>query len=81
MFLQSDAAATIIFTVCFSVTTISPPIFEGNVYFIGKPADSSDDRSRYMLAIQLGLIEVGSSSAASQSCCQLWKRVLEHEQP
>ena len=36
-------------------------LFKGSVYFIGKLADISDDWNRYMLAIQLGLIDPGSS--------------------
>ena len=59
-------------------------LFEGGVYFVGKPAESNDDWNRYVRMIQLGMIDAGSSACSacspSQSSCQLWKRVLEHEQ-
>ena len=42
-FPQSDAAATTFFTVCFSAATNQGwLLFEGRIYFIGKPADSND---------------------------------------
>ena len=45
-FLQPDTAATAttFFTVCFSAATNQGwLLFEGGIYFIGKPADSNDD--------------------------------------
>ena len=54
-------------------------LFEGGVYFVGKPADSNDGRSRYMLLIQLGLIDAGMHSLSV--LLSAWKQVLEHGQP
>ena len=36
-------------------------LFEGGIYFIGTPPDSNDGWIRYMWALQLGLIDTGSS--------------------
>ena len=37
-------------------------VFEGSLYFIGEAADSNDGWNKYMWAIQLGLIDAGSST-------------------
>ena len=43
VFLRSDAVTTMFFAVRFSAATIQGQLlFEGSVYFIGKPADSND---------------------------------------
>ena len=59
IFLQSDAAATIFLAVCFMRL-----LFEGGVYFVGKPADSNNDWNRYMRAIQIAMIDAGSSTCS-----------------
>ena len=78
---RSVAATTPFF---FSRFVLVRQLFEGGVYFVGKPAESNDDWNRYVRMIQLGMIDAGSSACSacspSQSSCQLWKRVLEHEQ-
>ena len=58
IFLWSDAVATI-----FSLFLLVRLLFEGGIYmyFLGKPADSTDGRMRYMWAIQLGLIDSASN--------------------
>ena len=47
----------------FSLFVLVQLLFEGGIYmyFLGKPADSTDGRIRYMRVIQLGLIDAGSS--------------------
>ena len=55
-------------------------LFEGGIYFIGKPVDSNNGWIRYMQAIQLGLIDAGTACTTCQSYCQLWKQVLKHVQ-
>ena len=50
------------FAVCFSVAINQEwLLFEGRVYFVGKPVDSNDGWIRYMRTLQLGLIDVVSS--------------------
>ena len=56
-------------------------LFEGSVYFFGKPADINDDWIRYMGAIHWQLLDaISSICTASQSCCQLSKQVIQHYQ-
>ena len=76
VFLWSDTTSAIYFTVLVRL------LFKDGGYFVWKSADSNDGWIRHMWAIQLGLVllDAGSSTAASQSCCQLWKQVLELEQ-
>ena len=76
IFLRSDT--TLLFFMLFALVQL---LFEGSFYFIGKPVDSDDGWKKYMRAIQLGLIDAGSSAHSLSSRCQLWKRGLEHKQP
>ena len=55
-------------------------LFEGGIYFVGKPVDSNNGWIRFMQAIQLGLIDAGTACTTCQSYCQLWKQVLKHVQ-
>ena len=50
----------------FSLFLLVQLLFEGGIYmyFLGKAADSTDGRIRYIWAIQLGLIDAGSSYTA-----------------
>ena len=56
VFLQSDDVVTL------SLLTLVQLLLEGGVYFVGKLTDSIDDWNRYMEAIQLGLVDAGSST-------------------
>ena len=48
VFLQSDATATIFFAARFCVASIQGrPLFEGGIYFLGKPIDINDGWIRY----------------------------------
>ena len=50
-------------------------LFEGGVYFFGRPTDINDSWIRYVRAMQWQLLDAASSMCvASQSCCQPWKR-------
>ena len=75
VFLQSDAAATIYFTVCFVRL-----LFKGGVYFFGKPGDINDGWIQYEWVRRWRLLDTVSSMRASQSCCQLWEQLVQHKQ-
>ena len=57
IFLWSDTATT-----TFSLFVLVWLLFEGSFYFIRKLVDSNDGWNKYMRAIQLGLIDAGSSA-------------------
>ena len=70
VFLWSDTATTILFAVCFTVATTQRwLLFEGDIYFLLKPADSNDSWIKYMWAIQLGLIDAGSTMCSISVSC------------
>ena len=49
-------------------------LFEGDVYFIGKPADINHGWIRYIQVKQRRLLDAGIVHATSQFCCQPWKK-------
>ena len=57
VFLQSDATATIYFTTCFMQL-----LFEGGVYFFGKPRDINDGWIRYVRVRWWRLLDAVSST-------------------
>ena len=62
IFLWSDAAAPIYFSARFCAATIQGRLlFEGGVYFFGKPADTNDSWIRYEQTIQWQLLDAFSS--------------------
>ena len=69
-----DAVATMFFAVCFVRL-----LFKGDVYFFGKPADINDGLIRYIEWDGDDCQTLSVVYAASQSCCQPWKQLVQHK--
>ena len=82
VFVQSDAAATILCTARFGAATIwGQLLFKGGVYFFGKSAGINDGWIMYIQAIQWWLLELSVVSTASQSCRQPWNESYHTNSP
>ena len=75
VFLRSDAAATIFF----ALFVIIRLLLEGDYYL--RLAFISLGSRQIATTADMQTIQLGLVVAVSQSCCQPWKRDLEHEQP
>ena len=65
----------------FSLPIFVQLLFEGSIYFFGKPADTNNGWIRYVQAIQRRLLDVFSSKHSLSLLLPAVERVEQHKQP